>query len=339
MRLLGLCVNGILDAKNFLPLAIELRTRHRIILDVMDFGSFTDELVGRYDGLVVGSDWNQNRKIVEKFLSLGKRTVLVQSEGMFIDPAKWYIGKPPITGLACLWGNVHAELFRARGYHGEIAVTGPPRFDIYHRFISRFSRSEIFERLGIYRDARPYVLFLGQFFPKGEFGPALMGIQKQMTEFACRTPSSFRVLIKCHPQETQAGYFSRADIVKAAGTDHVTVVDNGGHTELIEITNLISEAELVVSYSSTASIEAALLGRPSAIFDDTHESPLANGTIAQLPVVKTPTEVRDLALAPVDAYAVQNFIQRFLPGGINGDFTEKTAAAIAVYLRGRAPVA
>jgi hypothetical protein len=339
MRLLGICLNGILDAKNLFPLAMELRARHRILLDVIDFGSFTDELTGRYDGLVVGSDWNQNGRIVKQFLSLGKRTILVQSEGLFIDPEKWYFGKSPISGFACLWGNVHAELFRSRGYSGEIAVTGPPRFDIYHRFVPRFSRSEIFERLGIYQDTRPYVLFLGQFFPEGEFGPALMSIQKRMTEFACQTASCFRVLIKCHPQEPQAGYFSRADIVKAAGKDYVTVVDKGAHTELIEVTNLIAEARLVVSYSSTASIEAVLLGRPSAIFDDTLESPLANGTIATLPVVKTPAELRELALAPVDAYTAQNFVQRFLPGGINGDFTERTAAAVAAHLRGRAPVA
>jgi 2-polyprenyl-3-methyl-5-hydroxy-6-metoxy-1,4-benzoquinol methylase len=321
--------------KNFAPLALELKTRHGITLDIVTFDRFSNDFLSRYDAVIVGSDWNQNRLIVEQFERLGKGTILVQSEGMFLDASKWYVGKAPQTELACVWGAVHAEIFRDRGYRGDIAITGAPRLDIYHNFHPKLQRDEIYQRLGIASDPRPYVLFLGQFFPEQEFGSALISLQKEMTRFACQTPDSFRALVKSHPQENAGGYFSRAEIVQQADVTNVTVVDSGGHTEAVELTALLAEAALVVSFSSTASIEAALLGRPSAIFTGALDSPLANGDIARLPILSRADDIPEFSNARPTPAAVATFVNRYLPGQVDGRYTAETALAIARHVRRR----
>ena len=173
MRYLAVALNGILDLRNFYPLALELLAKHSIVVDVATFEDGQAKLAQLYDGLIVGSDWNQNGDLVRAFRAAGKRTVLLQSEGMFLDPRQWYAGAFPLTDLACLWGAEHETIFRERGYGGATVITGPPRFDIYAGFRPLLGREEVYETLGLDDPGKPYILVLGQFFPEEEFGEAL----------------------------------------------------------------------------------------------------------------------------------------------------------------------
>lgn len=338
MRLLAIVINGLLDLKNFYPVALELTGRYSMPVDVLEYRPDRAGLASEYDALIVGSDWNANGAIVEAFRAAGKPTILLQSEGMFIEATQWYGGIVPVTDLACLWGPEHERIFAARGYRGQAVVTGPPRFDIYHQFRPGLDRTALYARLGLEDEARDYVLFLGQFFPIDEFGEALFQSQIALTEYACRTPASHYALIKCHPQELAARFFSRAEIAARDGHAGVRVVDRGVHTEKVDPSTLIHHAAAIVTFSSTGAFEALMLGRPAAVFEGGVASPLCDGRIASLPSVTSPEDLLDLAGRPPDASAAGQFLARFLPGPADGSYTAKAADAIAGFLHRRATI-
>jgi len=337
MRLLAVSINGLLDLKNFLPLALETMSKHSIGVDVVHFRTTLSDFVDSYDGVIVGSDWNQNGALVDAFKAAGKRTILLQSEGMFLEEHEWYVGKAPRTDIACVWGPEHARIFRSRGYAGHIVVVGPPRFDLYNNFKPVLTKEQVYMTLGLEVTDKPIILYLGQFFPKHEFGEALYDTQIALTKFAAQTPQSFYGLIKCHPQETASHYFSRSDLIAENKPSTVRVVDRGGHTEAVDVSTLIYHSAAVVTYSSTAAIEAMFLGRPAGIFETDQPSPLGNGKFASLPVLKAPEDVVELATRPVDMSACQTFIDRFLPGQFTGAFTAAAASAIANFIRSSPP--
>jgi SAM-dependent methyltransferase len=282
---------------------------------------------------MVGSDWNQNRDLVERFNELGKKSILLQSEGMFLDNDQWYVRTVPVSKLLCLWGGVHKDIFRRRGYRGEISVTGAPRLDVYHKFNPSLSREEVYRRLSLDDIGRPYIVYLGQYFNEAEWGKELYEGQIALTEFACETPSEYYALVKCHPQEDKNNFFSREELCARRGGENVRVTDRGGHTESVEITTLLYYAAGVVSFSSTASIEAALLGRPSFIHSCGMSSPLQNGKMASLPEVRSIKELIQGVTSQPDLVGIQPFIDAFLPGPIDGTYTRNAADAIALYLR------
>jgi len=333
MHLLAVSINGLLDTKNFYPLALELKAKHSINVDICSFKKDLVDKIAQYDGLIVGSDWNQNADIVRAFNERGKKTFLVQSEGMFLDEKQWYARKPPITQYACLWGHVHERIFRERGYRGISIVTGPPRLDTYLNFKPSLTREEVYSEIGLDDPKKDYILFIGQFFAEGEWGRPLFDAQVALTEFACKTPDDFYAVVKSHPQEATSAFFSRAELCKRIGGGHVVVVDRGAHTEAVEITTLLYHAGAVVSFSSTASMEAAFLGRPSAIFEGGLESPLANGVMASLPRVSSAEDLRALVSQGPRPEQLEPFASLFLPGPITGRFTRDTAAAIARFAR------
>lgn len=339
MRLLAVSINGLLDLKNFYPLALETVSKHSVGVDVVQFRTTLANLVDSYDGLIVGSDWNQNGMLVDAFKEAGKRTILLQSEGMFLEEDKWYAGKAPRTDLACVWGPEHARIFRSRGYDGRIVVAGPPRFDLYNNFKPVLTREQVYAKFGLEASSKPFILYLGQFFPKHEFGQGLYDTQIALTKFAAQTPQSFYALIKCHPQEAASLYFSRADLIAENKPATVRVVDRGGHTEAVDVSTLIYHSAAVVTYSSTAAIEAMFLGRPAGIFQTDQPSPLGNGKFASLPVLTSPEDVVALATRPVDMSTCQSFIDRFLPGQFTGSFTSSAASAIASFMRNSPPPA
>ncbi|WP_072389306.1 methyltransferase domain-containing protein [Hyphomicrobium sp. CS1BSMeth3] len=333
MRFLAVVVNGILDLKNFYPLSLELMAKHSIFVDIVGFRPALTSAASQYDGLIVGSDWNQNAELVRAFKVAGKTTVLLQSEGMFVEAKKWYVGKAPLTDLACLWGPEHADIFMGRGYNGAMVVTGPPRFDTYYNFRPAMARDKVYETLGLRDPSKPFILYLGQYFPKHEFGSALLQSQIQLTRFAGDSSADYYAIVKSHPQEAPKSYFSRSEVLGPNKSDHVLVADRGSHTEAIEISTLLHFSSGVVTFSSTAAIEAMLLGRPAAVFEGGLSSPLSNGQIARLPTVASQSELLQVMNAGVDTRAFQNFISRFLPGAITGQYASIAASAIATMAR------
>lgn len=212
MRVLAVAINGILDLKNMLPVSLELYAQHSIPVDVVFYRSDILGQIDHYDAIMVGSDWNQNRDLVERFNELGKKSILLQSEGMFLDNDQWYVRTVPVSKLLCLWGGVHKDIFRRRGYRGEISVTGAPRLDVYHKFNPSLSREEVYRRLSLDDIGRPYIVYLGQYFNEAEWGKELYEGQIALTEFACETPSEYYALVKCHPQEDKNNFFSREEL-------------------------------------------------------------------------------------------------------------------------------
>ncbi len=260
MRLAAVAINGILDLKNFYPLALELKTKHSINVDILGYRPDIANLTKLYDGLIVGSDWNQNAALVQAFNAAGRKTILLQSEGMFFQESQWYVGKAPIAKAACLWGPIHKDIFLRRGYTGALAVAGPPRFDIYWKFPPAMSKRMVYKKLGLPDLDRPYVVYLCQFFPRHEFGDALFQNQIDLTRSAAGIADIGYAVIKTHPQESK-DYFSRSEVLGGSLPDHVRILDTGGHTEAIEISTLMYHAAGVVTFSSTAAIEAMMMGR------------------------------------------------------------------------------
>ena len=152
-----------------------------------------------------------------------------------------------------------------------------------------------------------------------------------MTAFAASLDPGRYVLVKSHPQESAQHYFSRADLIPDARRDEVRVVDRGGHTEAVDVSTLLYHAECVLTYSSTAAIEAMLLNRPAAVFEGRLSSPLANGEIARLPAVRQSDDLLAVIRGGVSAEAYSGFLRRFLPGRITGRYAASAAQAIADY--------
>ena len=333
MRYLAVSINGILDLKNFYPLALELTKKYHFTVDIMTHMSGLENLVPIYDGLIVGTDWNENSALVLAFKNAGKKTVLLQSEGMFIDENAWYLGKSPLTDAACVWGLEHAQIFRKRGYRGNVFVSGPPRFDSYYNFKPQMSREDVYHALGLEDLSKPYLLYLGQFFPKDEFGEALFNQQIELTQFAGKTPSQYYGLIKAHPQETPERTFSRLDILGPSRQSNIRLIDSGRHTETIDISTLLYYAELSITFSSTAAVEAMLISKPAAIYCGTVESPLSNGQIATLPVISSHDQIDDI-IKNSNSQSIHSFKLRFIPGAITGEYTSTAAKAIDAFSKG-----
>ncbi len=328
MKFVAVAINGILDLKNFYPLSIELRTKHGIWVDVIGHKPGLEAIERSYDGLIVGSDWNQNAPIVDAFNKSGKPTILVQSEGMFIDEALWYVGTTPRCLLSCVWGPEHEAIFRKRGYKGKIIVSGPPRFDTYYNFRPVMTKGDVYKTLGLADLSKPYILYVGQFFHIAEFGEALYNQQVELTKFAAQTGASFYGIIKSHPQETPANFFSRESVIEQQGQDHIKIIDQSGHSEAVEISTLIYYSKCVVTFSSTAAIEAIHLDIPAAIYCSILQSPLSDGRLASLPSISTQEELARVISSISKKDALTEFTSRFLPGSITGKFTSSTAQAI-----------
>lgn len=334
MNLLGVYINGILDTKNMHPVSNELLAAHSINLDVMAYRKNLIESTSLYHGLVVGSDWNANAALVESFKKAGKKTILLQSEGMFLNQDHWYRGRAPATHLACVWGPIHREIFISRGYSGECAVTGPPRFDLYSDFKPSVSREELYSILGLPDLSKGYVLFLCQFFPSHEWGEELLVEQLQFTRFAASPVQGHYSLIKIHPQEPAESFTKKRDLIVGAGNADAIVIGHGSHSEPVDVSTLVYHSSGVISYSSTVLFEAALLGKPIAIFFDHVSSPLSDGRLASLPRVGSASDVISLLRHPPAAEALERFLGVFVPKRIDGQFTRRAASTIASFMQG-----
>ena len=329
MKLLAVAINGLLDLKNFYPLALALKAKHGIDMDIMAYAPDLQDLAPRYNGLVVGSDWNQNAALVQHFNAKKKKTILCQSEGLFVDPDQWYIGKAPITRAACLWGPVHEEIFRARGYTGNTVVCGPPRFDLYWRFRPTVSKRDIYKAFGMEDKGRPYIVVLCQHFPAQEFGEDLHQTQVDLMRLAPNLMPKGYVIVKAHPQEPAADFAARRALLGATLPAHLRIADSGAHSEQVDISSLISYADGVVTFSSTAALEAMMLGRPAAIHAGGSSSPLANGAIASLPVFTDQDSLSAILASGSHESTYRDFVQKFLPGAIDGKYAETAARFIA----------
>lgn len=178
----------------------------------------------------------------------------------------------------------------------------------------------MYEAIGLEDESRPFVLYLGQFFPKAEFGEALYQNQIDLTKFAGESPETIYSVIKSHPQEHAPDYFSRADLLQGAGPS-VKIIDRGGHTETVEVSTLIYYSKGVVKFSSTAAIEAMMMGRPAAIVENGLASPLSDGRIASIPSCTNHFELTQILDKGVDSKSFENFVTTFLPGEISGQYT------------------
>jgi len=335
MKLLAVSINGILDLKNMLLLSKTLLARHSINLDVSVYRSDLADAATHYDGLIVGSDWNANSELVSAFKAKGKATILVQSEGLFVDPDHWYMGKAPQTDLACLWGPIHKTIFLQRGYAGTGIVTGPPRFDIYHKFQPEFTKEECYDLLGLSNLNRPFVLFLCQHFPKNEWGDIIAQNQMDFTRFATNRSENYTPVLKIHPQESPEYFTERLQNIPSDANDYMVVTGNGSSSEPIDIDSLLYYSAGAVSFSSTALFEALLLKRPAGVYTGNIRSPLEDGRISKLQVVNNLKDVDELIAGSVDVKNLSGFIGGFVPSIIDGKNTARCAYAIASFMAGK----
>ena len=330
--LLGVTINGLLDAQNMRPLAERLWQRAGIRLELATYDPNLAKATDQYGGLVVGQDWHLNTELVVLFKLAELPTILLQSEGLFLSEEHWYRGTAPLCDLVLTWGRRHADIFRRRGYQGRLVVTGPPRFDRYHDFRPTLTRAELLQRLELAAGSR-LVVFLCQFFPEHEFGPRLKEIQILLTQAATRTPDALHPVIKCHPQEYPDLYIDRQAIVTAAGGRDVTVLDIPAHTETIEISTMLYHADLAITYSSTTAFEAILLGTPVLLFDPDGTSPLGDGRFARLPTFTSWDRMPGKGDALGQAPLIKAALQELLPMPLDGANTDRAADAVLDLLR------
>lgn len=330
--------NGILDEKNFDRLKGHLQGQgHEVVSAHVSYAGKFD-----YDVLIVGQDWHHStRPIVNKANSLGRKTILVQSEGLFVERAKWYHSAAPVCKAACVWGKIHEDTFRERGYKGNIYVCGPPRYDRYYGFTPQIDKNLCYQKLGIPAH-KSLVTFATQYFD-GTQGPTkyLNEGQRGMTIAMSRLAGSddLAPIIKMHPQEVLgATGFDRVQVAKQTHPA-AKVIDVEPHSELIEIGTLIYHSSVWVAYTSSTIFEAALLGTPAISVNFVRDS---TGNLWPLPIDYPSWGLATYASTSAELIAAigklkgtrntvgvdNEFIRQFLTHGVDGQNTGRVAAAL-----------
>ncbi len=156
------------------------------------------------------------------------------------------------------------EAIENMGYRAaQIAVVGPPRFDIYHRYDPGRPREDFLAREGFPPAAR-YVLYSG-------VPPSVSPWGARYARAILEASRDVHVLVRTHPQDNSGSYAAIADHPRARVIDagrpstagerlHGLWTPREGEAALLA--DQIFHADVVVNVASTVTLEALRLGRP-----------------------------------------------------------------------------
>lgn len=157
----------------------------------------------------------------------------------------------PIPDKMCVWSEVAKQnLIEIAKFPPSVPiVTGDPKIDFLPAAIKSFNHEKITGRLGIPKRNK-IIMFATENLPS-EHEKSLI----TTTVFkAAKSLSECYLIVKMHPNETDASYYERA--AKEAGLQDYSIVRNVNLYELLYISNLV-----VLSYSTVA-VEAMRMGKP-----------------------------------------------------------------------------
>ena len=327
MRLMFLYVNGRLDTDNFFAVMALLREKGHVC-EMVDY-KHSRENLEKFDAVCVGHDWSKfTRPIIREANRIGRKTFLIQSEGLFVVRNEWYRKQRPLCQYVATWGPIHEEIFRQRGYKGEIEICGPPRYDKYHCFKPSITKAKCFNLIGV-PTSNKIVVFMSQFFDQGPVAK-LHHAQKKLTAAVARLASLKNItpVIKIHPQERdgQKTGFSRVKVAAQANKKCV-VIDPKGHQHTLEVEDLIYYSSAVISYTSSTLFESTLLGVPAASVNFVKNGdafwpiPLNHEDLGTATLLHYESELREF-VTHLEHYKLDineaEFVKKFLPGKIDG---------------------
>jgi hypothetical protein len=193
------------------------------------------------------------------------------------------ISAAPVSNKVCVWGEYARDvLIRAGGTDDQIAVTGCPKFD------SLFDKKKLRSLSGDKKQCKK-ILFATQY----AFEDATIGAIEKIISFLSIKHDVY-LIIKPHPVEKPDLYRRFAKKYRK-----VIVEDNKAN-----IDDLILDADVLVTISSTVGINAAILDVPMVLLNfDKTDSPY-------MPISVEVCDIEDIPLAINDALYNGEVLQR-----------------------------
>lgn len=238
--------------------------------------------------IVVPSDVNYETKIL---VTVGKRLgvkSLVLQHGMLGHP----ISSLPLSAdKIAAYGKITKDWFLSQGVEeNRIVITGSPRFDKYYTKTDP-DLKKIREKLGLEHAKKTVTLLLQHNNIPTHFANVHLrecefkSLCKMVVEAIEEIPWA-QLLIKLHPGDGKAGLHKK--IIKELSRKPILIVQ---HFDLFKILHV---SDLVITYSSTAALEAMILGKPvvAVAFKGKPNSIFVNSII---PPVKNKEEVTQAA--------------------------------------------
>lgn len=292
------------------------------------------------DVLVVCQDWHPlSRQLVLVARQLGITTACLLGEGFFIEESEYYWGEVPIVDFMLVWGNLHREVFRRRGYPADrIRMTGPARMDHYAHYRPGTTRTELLQRLGWNPcSSQKIVTFATQ--PFGDQGTVeLLNMGKRISlELLARAARKhlFLLVVKVHPLEDGNNSCVNYATFQKENQDCVRVINVGLHEENIDIHTMIYHSDAWCAFSSSTLLEASLMGRRAIELNLTGLPSVAGLGEHGACLYATDAEELDLALRASlgSSYTTSPgglpwALDRWFPGTFDGLNTERSVQAL-----------